>query len=73
MRGRSYTPSPPRGYGRRGRTSPSPRGVCYGGRSADLPTSLLVRNLRHDCRYMWISFLNLAPSLKEKDQGCSVA
>ncbi|XP_023644798.1 serine/arginine-rich SC35-like splicing factor SCL33 isoform X2 [Capsella rubella] len=48
MRGRSYTPSPPRGYGRRGR-SPSPRGR-YGGRSRDLPTSLLVRNLRHDCR-----------------------
>ncbi|PKI73636.1 hypothetical protein CRG98_006010 [Punica granatum] len=50
MRGRSYTPSPPRGYGRRGR-SPSPRGR-YGGRGSgrDLPTSLLVRNLRHDCR-----------------------
>nr|VDC70935.1 unnamed protein product [Brassica rapa] len=52
MRGRSYTPSPPRGsYGRRGRRSPSPRGGRYGGaRSVDLPTSLLVRNLRHDCR-----------------------
>uniref|UniRef100_M4FA77 RRM domain-containing protein n=1 Tax=Brassica campestris TaxID=3711 RepID=M4FA77_BRACM len=51
MRGRSYTPSPPRGgYGRRGR-SPSPRGRYGGGRSSrDLPTSLLVRNLRHDCR-----------------------
>ncbi|KAK3409721.1 serine/arginine-rich SC35-like splicing factor SCL33 isoform X2 [Eucalyptus grandis] len=48
MRGRSYTPSPPRGYGRRGR-SPSPRGR-YVGRSRDMPTSLLVRNLRHDCR-----------------------
>ncbi|KAL1192990.1 Serine/arginine-rich SC35-like splicing factor SCL30A [Cardamine amara subsp. amara] len=48
MRGRSYSPSPPRGYGRRGR-SPSPRGR-YEGRSRDLPTSLLVRNLRHDCR-----------------------
>ncbi|KAK6925789.1 RNA recognition motif domain [Dillenia turbinata] len=48
MRGRSYTPSPPRGYSRRGR-SPSPRGR-YGGRGRDLPTSLLVRNLRHDCR-----------------------
>ncbi|OVA16454.1 RNA recognition motif domain [Macleaya cordata] len=50
MRGRSYSysPSPPRGYGRRGR-SPSPRGR-YGGRSRDLPTSLLVRNLRRDCR-----------------------
>ncbi|KAK8628818.1 hypothetical protein V6N13_009401 [Hibiscus sabdariffa] len=48
MRGRSYSysPSPPRGYGRRYR---SPRGR-YGGRSRDLPTSLLVRNLRHDCR-----------------------
>ncbi|XP_043691510.1 serine/arginine-rich SC35-like splicing factor SCL30A [Telopea speciosissima] len=50
MRGRnySYSPSPPRGYSRRGR-SPSPRGR-YRGRSRDLPTSLLVRNLRHDCR-----------------------
>ncbi|KAK9142167.1 hypothetical protein Syun_011567 [Stephania yunnanensis] len=50
MRGRSYSysPSPPRGYGRRGR-SPSPRGR-YGGRNRDLPTSLLVRNLRRDCR-----------------------
>ncbi|XP_060196771.1 serine/arginine-rich SC35-like splicing factor SCL30A [Lycium barbarum] len=48
MRRRSYSPSPPRGYGRRGR-SPSPRGR-YGGRSRDAPTSLLVRNLRHDCR-----------------------
>ncbi|GKV21777.1 hypothetical protein SLEP1_g31725 [Rubroshorea leprosula] len=48
MRGRSYTPSPPRSYSRRG-GSPSPRGR-YGGRARDLPTSLLVRNLRHDCR-----------------------
>ncbi|KAG6532851.1 serine/arginine-rich SC35-like splicing factor SCL33 [Zingiber officinale] len=49
MRGRSYSYSPPpRGYGRRGR-SPSPRGR-YGGRGRDLPTSLLVRNLRRDCR-----------------------
>ncbi|XP_076916686.1 serine/arginine-rich SC35-like splicing factor SCL30A isoform X1 [Bidens hawaiensis] len=52
MGGRSYSPSPPRGgrYGRRGR-SPSPRGR-YGGssRGRDLPTSLLVRNLRLDCR-----------------------
>ncbi|XP_047313645.1 serine/arginine-rich SC35-like splicing factor SCL30A isoform X1 [Impatiens glandulifera] len=54
MRGRSYSPSPPRGspprgYGRRGR-SPSPRGPSPRGRDSDLPTSLLVRNLRHDCR-----------------------
>ncbi|KAK3204906.1 hypothetical protein Dsin_018952 [Dipteronia sinensis] len=55
MRARSYSPSPPPpprgGYGRRGR-SPSPRGRYGGGggRSRDLPTSLLVRNLRHDCR-----------------------
>lgn len=49
MRGRSYSPSPPRGgYGRR-RRSPSPRGR-YGGRERDGPTSLLVRNLRRDCR-----------------------
>ncbi|KAA0043761.1 serine/arginine-rich SC35-like splicing factor SCL33 isoform X1 [Cucumis melo var. makuwa] len=49
MRGRSYSysPSPPRSYGRRYR-SPSPR--SRGGRRRDLPTSLLVRNLRHDCR-----------------------
>ncbi|XP_022983377.1 serine/arginine-rich SC35-like splicing factor SCL33 [Cucurbita maxima] len=47
MRGRSYSPSPPRIYGRRHR-SPSPRDC--GGRSTYLPTSLLVRNLRHDCR-----------------------
>ncbi|KAI5675111.1 hypothetical protein M9H77_06061 [Catharanthus roseus] len=49
MRGRSYSPSPPppRGYSRR--RSPSPRGR-YGGRSRDAPTSLLVRNLRRDCR-----------------------
>ncbi|XP_071736529.1 serine/arginine-rich SC35-like splicing factor SCL30A [Rutidosis leptorrhynchoides] len=61
MGGRSYSPSPPPrgggGHGRRGR-SPSPRGRYGGGggggsrrgRDADLPTSLLVRNLRHDCR-----------------------
>ncbi|XP_020258351.1 serine/arginine-rich SC35-like splicing factor SCL33 [Asparagus officinalis] len=55
MRGRSYrersysySPSPPRGYGRRGR-SPSPRGR-HGGHRRDLPTSLLVRNLHRDCR-----------------------
>uniref|UniRef100_A0A0D9VUH7 RRM domain-containing protein n=1 Tax=Leersia perrieri TaxID=77586 RepID=A0A0D9VUH7_9ORYZ len=41
-------PSPPREYRRRAR-SPSPRGR-YGGRGRDLPTSLLVRNLRRDCR-----------------------
>ncbi|XP_066379632.1 serine/arginine-rich SC35-like splicing factor SCL33 [Miscanthus floridulus] len=48
--GRSYdySPSSPRGYRRRTR-SPSPRGR-YGGRGRDLPTSLLVRNLRRDCR-----------------------
>ncbi|XP_009364125.2 serine/arginine-rich SC35-like splicing factor SCL30A [Pyrus x bretschneideri] len=57
MRGRSYSPSPPPppprgGYGRRGQRSPSPRGRYSGGRGSgrDLPTSLLVRNLRHDCR-----------------------
>lgn len=44
------SPSPPRGHRRRTR-SPSPRGR-YGGRDTDrdLPTSLLVRNLRRDCR-----------------------
>ncbi|KAE8680607.1 Serine/arginine-rich SC35-like splicing factor SCL30A [Hibiscus syriacus] len=51
MKGRSYSysPSPPRDYGRSRYRSPSPRGR-FGGRSRDLPTSLLVRNLRHDCR-----------------------
>ncbi|CAI0426174.1 unnamed protein product [Linum tenue] len=50
MRGRSYSPSPPRSHSRR-RRSPSPRGR-YGSRGSgrDQPTSLLVRNLRHDCR-----------------------
>uniref|UniRef100_A0ACD5YNK3 Uncharacterized protein n=1 Tax=Avena sativa TaxID=4498 RepID=A0ACD5YNK3_AVESA len=47
-RGYDYSQSPPRGYRRRGR-SPSPRGR-YGGHARDLPTSLLVRNLRRDCR-----------------------
>ncbi|XWS59306.1 hypothetical protein CRYUN_Cryun08bG0110500 [Craigia yunnanensis] len=54
MRGGSYSyrysPSPPRGYGRR-HCSPSSRGR-YEGRGRDLPTSLLVRNLRHDCRFV---------------------
>ncbi|KAH9617600.1 hypothetical protein KSS87_011110 [Heliosperma pusillum] len=49
MRGRSYSRSPPRrGYGRR-RRSPSPR-RRYRGYDRDAPTSLLVRNLRLDCR-----------------------
>ncbi|XP_048322153.2 serine/arginine-rich SC35-like splicing factor SCL33 [Ziziphus jujuba] len=50
MRGRSYgySRSPPRGYSRR-RRSPGPR-TRYRSRGRDLPTSLLVRNLRHDCR-----------------------
>ncbi|KAL4198540.1 hypothetical protein AMTRI_Chr03g46400 [Amborella trichopoda] len=49
MRGRSYSysPSPPP-RSRRVR-SPSPRDR-YRGRSRELPTSLLVRNLRRDCR-----------------------
>ncbi|GFZ03683.1 cleavage and polyadenylation specificity factor (CPSF) A subunit protein [Actinidia rufa] len=41
MRGRSYSPSPPRGGDSRRRRSPSPRGR-YGGRGRDLPTSLLA-------------------------------
>jgi len=67
MRGRSYSysPSPPRGYGRKHR-SPSPRGR-HGGRGRDLPTSLLVRNLRLDCRFgfsrwfpaVWIHVLDV--------------
>nr|TKW36048.1 hypothetical protein SEVIR_2G414600v2 [Setaria viridis] len=47
-RGYSYSPSPPRGYRRRAR-SPTPRDY-NGDRGRDLPTSLLVRNLRRDCR-----------------------
>lgn len=48
--GRRYSRSPsPRGYSRRSYRSPSPRGR-YRSRERDLPTSLLVRNLRHDCR-----------------------
>ncbi|KAE8125291.1 hypothetical protein FH972_020116 [Carpinus fangiana] len=59
MRGRSYSysPSPPRGYSRR-RRSPSPKGR-YRGHGRDLPTSLLVRNLRLDCR---IGSMDLAHS-----------
>lgn len=49
MRGRSYSPSPPRGGYSRRRRSPSPR-RRYGGHDRDGPTSLLVRNLRRDCR-----------------------
>lgn len=56
MRGRrySYSPSPPRSYSRRYR-SPSPRGrPRYRDRVRDLPTSLLVRNLRRGTRYgLW--------------------
>ncbi|KAI3446387.1 hypothetical protein Pfo_003052 [Paulownia fortunei] len=49
--GRRYSRSPsPRGYSRRRRSpSPSPRGR-YRRHGKDLRTSLLVRNLRHDCR-----------------------
>ncbi|KAG2406952.1 Serine/arginine-rich SC35-like splicing factor [Vigna angularis] len=51
MRGRSYSPSPPRYSRRGGGRSPSPRGrYPPRPRQPDLPTSLLVRNLRHDCR-----------------------
>ncbi|XP_074307032.1 serine/arginine-rich SC35-like splicing factor SCL30A [Silene latifolia] len=53
MRGRSYSYSPslspPRGYGRRYR-SPSPRHRYSRRKEPSGPTSLLVRNLRHDCR-----------------------
>ncbi|KAK1314410.1 Serine/arginine-rich splicing factor 33 [Acorus calamus] len=72
MRGRSYSysPSPPRGYGRRGR-SPSPRGR-YGGRGRDVPTSLLVRNLRHDCReprgFGFIQYMDPADAAEAKYQ-----
>ncbi|PNY04231.1 serine/arginine-rich splicing factor 33-like protein [Trifolium pratense] len=60
MRGRSYTPSPPPRYSRRGGgRSPSPR-RRYAPRQSDLPTSLLVRNLRHD--YLKI-FVDLSVNL----------
>lgn len=65
MRGRSYSysPSPPRYHSRRNR-SPSPRGR-YGGHARDLPTSLLVRNLRLDCRSVPIRYLlQIAISVK---------
>ncbi|PQQ21310.1 Serine/arginine-rich splicing factor 10 [Prunus yedoensis var. nudiflora] len=69
MRGRSYSysPSPPRGYSR-GRRSPSPRGR-YGGRGRDLPSSLLVRNLRHNCRCeeSWFEYIE-----KKLKSGLSV-
>ncbi|KAK4749250.1 hypothetical protein SAY87_026699 [Trapa incisa] len=50
MRGRSYSysPSPPRGYGRRPR-SPIPRDR-YGYGPREPAASLLVRNLHRDCR-----------------------
>ncbi|XP_006658000.1 serine/arginine-rich SC35-like splicing factor SCL33 [Oryza brachyantha] len=48
-RGYSYSPSPPPRSYRRRASSPIPRGR-YGGGGRDLPTSLLVRNLRRDCR-----------------------
>lgn len=63
MRGRSYTPSPPPRYSRRGGgggRSPSPR-RRYAPRESDLPTSLLVRNLRHDCRQVSSPFSSNLP------------
>uniref|UniRef100_A0A0D9X1V6 RRM domain-containing protein n=1 Tax=Leersia perrieri TaxID=77586 RepID=A0A0D9X1V6_9ORYZ len=51
--GRGYgSPSPPPRSYRRRASSPISRGRYepYGGRGRDLPTSLLVRNLRRDCR-----------------------
>nr|GEY12589.1 serine/arginine-rich SC35-like splicing factor SCL33 [Tanacetum cinerariifolium] len=53
---RGYSPSPPRGGYERRRRIPSPRSRYSGAGSRgrpverDLPTSLLVRNLRLDCR-----------------------
>ncbi|PWA34919.1 serine/arginine-rich SC35-like splicing factor SCL30A [Artemisia annua] len=54
---RGYSPSPPRGGYERRRRSPTPPRSRYGGGGSrgrpverDLPTSLLVRNLRLDCR-----------------------
>lgn len=60
MRGRSPEYSPPRrSYGGR-RRSPSPRSArgSYGFRDSE-PTSLLVRNIPRDCRYVTGSCLAL--------------
>jgi len=60
MRGRSYSPSPPRYSRRGGGRSPSPRGrYPTRPRQQDLPTSLLVRNLRHDCRRASLPFFSI--------------
>ena len=60
MRGRSYSPSPPRYSRRGGGRSPSPRGrYPPRPRQQDLPTSLLVRNLRHDCRRVSFPFFSI--------------
>ncbi|KAL2540856.1 Serine/arginine-rich SC35-like splicing factor SCL30A [Abeliophyllum distichum] len=71
MRGRSYSPSPPRGYGRRGR-SPSPRGHYGGHGRGDAPTSLLVRNLRQDCReprgFGFVQYVDPADAVEAKYQ-----
>lgn len=60
--GRRYSRSPsPRGHSRRHR-SPSPK-RHYRSSVRDLPTSLLVRNLRHDCRCALIKFALLCLTL----------
>nr|GEV10331.1 RNA-directed DNA polymerase, eukaryota, reverse transcriptase zinc-binding domain protein [Tanacetum cinerariifolium] len=63
---RGYSPSPPRGGYERRRRSPSPRSRYSGAGShgrpveRDLPTSLLVRNLRLDCSITYQSDISLA-------------
>ncbi|GJR90381.1 serine/arginine-rich SC35-like splicing factor SCL30A [Tanacetum coccineum] len=63
MGGRCYSPSPMGRYGGGG-------GGGGGGRDRDLPTSLLVRNLRHDCReqrgFGFVQFLEPADVAEAK-------
>ncbi len=59
MRRRSPSYSPPRR-----RRSPSPRGRGGYNRAVDLPTSLLVRNIPRDCRYLQTDLCNMKNGAK---------
>jgi hypothetical protein len=59
MRRRSPSYSPPRR-----RRSPSPRGRGGYNRAVDLPTSLLVRNIPRDCRYLQTDLCNMKKGAK---------
>ncbi|KAI3475005.1 hypothetical protein Pfo_030317 [Paulownia fortunei] len=66
--GRRYSRSPsPMGYSRRDR-SPSPKGR-HGSHGRDLPTSLLVGNLRYDCRLLAAKFCCYAACKPEDLRG----